>query len=119
MWFVPYRCGLDRSPRRSDGVRGRSLSDAIAQDADVVDLELDQGTRPQVSAQLQSTATCDRAAADHVSRLELYGARAPGHKLWKRLKHRCDAAVGPHFVVNAGLHARDDRIEALIALDAR
>ena len=55
-------------------VRGRSVAHPIAENPDAIDLELDHGTGPQISAQLQPAASCDRATADDVPRLELYGA---------------------------------------------
>src|SRR4051812_49012999 len=89
-----------------DAVAGRLalLADAVVKDADALDLQFDEVPGLDPTVQLQTAATADRAAAQHVPRLQRLLGRERGDGLGETEDHRAERPLRPGLTVDPRAH---------------
>src|SRR3954468_15918436 len=98
----------------------RSLSsDPIAQDADALDLELDDVPFRQPAAELETRAPSRRSRPDHLARAQRLGARRVGDHVGERVVHVGGRVLAPHLAVDPHAHPCVARVELVGGHDAR
>src|SRR3954451_1323153 len=98
----------------------RSLSsDAIAQDADALDLELDDVPFRQPAAELETRASGRGPRADQLARAQRLAARGVGDRVRERVVHVGRGVLAPHLAVDPHAHDRVRGVELVRGHDAR
>src|SRR3954452_5408830 len=92
-------------------IRSRSLaSDPIAQDADALDLELDDVPFRQPAAELETRAPGVLSRPDHLARAQRLGPRRVGDHVGERVVHVGGPVLAQHLAVSPHAHPWSDRV---------
>src|SRR4051795_12317876 len=96
---------------------GFGLYDAVSQEADALDLELDHVAALQEGAQLEPAAAAHGARADEVAGKQRLGPRNVGNGLLEAPVHVAGRAAGPLGSVHPRRHRERVRVGQLVGGD--
>src|ERR1700741_229622 len=95
----------------------RSPDDAVSQDADAFDLELDDVVGVEEAQMLEAAAVADRARAEELSGMQCLGARGVRDAVLELPVHVARVAAAPFLAVHAHRHRQAIRIADLVGGD--